>query len=205
MDTWARIVNLRTALVEQLSNLPAERWDSPTLCPGWRVRDVVAHLILPSRMPSVNGVMGLARSGFSLRGYIHNDAIHRGSMPLADLVATFREAVDRETLPPGRSPENLLADLFIHSQDIRRPLVLPWQYEPEVLTTVAHTIITDQALGVPERVAGLALGATDVAWSTGTGQPVTGPAEALILAMSGRRAALAELSGAGLPALGGRR
>lgn len=205
MDTWARIVTLRTTLVEQLSNLSAQQWDLPTLCPGWRVRDVAAHLILPPRMPAMSGVMGLARSGFSLRGYIHNDAINRGSMPLADLVVAFREAVDRQTLPPGRSPENLLVDLFVHSQDIRRPLGLPWRYEPDVLTTVAYTIVADQALGVPERVAGLTLSATDVEWSTGNGQPVTGPAEALVLAMSGRRAALADLSGTGLSTLGGRR
>jgi uncharacterized protein (TIGR03083 family) len=39
----------RRELAEVLMDLPAERWDEATLCAGWRVREVVAHMTMPYR------------------------------------------------------------------------------------------------------------------------------------------------------------
>ena len=208
--TWASVAALRAELIDQLDELPDDAWDGPSLCPGWRVRDVVAHTILPERLSLVGGVVGLARAGFSLRRFLHLDAIRRGSAPLEELVASFREAIDRQVPPPGRTPQHLLDDLYVHASDIRRPLGLTApsgsvSYDPAVLTGIAEAVAVDDGLGVPARIEGLALIATDIPWTHGDGATVSGPIEALILAMTGRTVVHPELSGDGLALLAERR
>lgn len=207
--TWTRVVALRTELIDQLAALPAERWDEPSLCSGWRIRDVVAHTILPERFSGLRGFIGLARAGFSLRRYVHNDAVTRGSAPLDALIGSYRDAIGRRTTPPGRTPQHLLDDLFIHTQDVRRPLALhappvSLSHDPGALTAIAQAVATDGGLGAPKRIAGLRLTATDIHWITGDGDEVTGPAEALILAMSGRDIVIPELEGPGVAILAAR-
>lgn len=204
MDTWDRVAALRTEFVAQAEELTPAEWDAPTLCEGWRVRDLVAHLILPDRFSPLGGLAGLIRAGFRLDRFIHRDAIRRGSVPVPDLLASYQAGIHRRSVPPGRQPANVLADLVIHLQDIRRPLGLPWSYDMELLRTVASTIHPDKKLGVPKRVAGLSLRATDTGWAAGNGAEVTGPLEALILAMAGRPVTLPALAGTGMAVLAAR-
>jgi len=204
MDTWDRVAALRTELAAQAQELTAAQWDAPSLCAGWRVRDVVAHLILPVGFSPWDGLGSLVRAGFRLEHVIYRDAVQRGSAPAAELLASYRAGIPRRSVPPGRKPANVLADLVIHLQDIRRPLGLPWSYDPELLDQVAGTVHPDKGLGVPGRVAGLSLRATDSRWAAGQGAEVSGPLEALILAMAGRPAALPELAGQGAAVLAAR-
>lgn len=201
MDTWNWLATVRQGLLDQLVELPSERWDAETLCSEWRVRDVVAHTIFPERLLSLPVVAGIARAGFNVDRYLKDDAIRRGSAPIADLIAEYRGAVHRRTWPGG--PEHLLADVFIHAQDIRRPLGLSWGYDPEPLLRVLAHVTAGRK--VKAKIAGLRLRATDVEWSSsagdGAGDLVTGPAEALILALAGRTVALPDLSGPGVRAL----
>jgi len=204
MDTWDRVFVLRSEFATQAEALAPTDWDAPSLCEGWRIRDVVAHLILPERFSGLGGLGGLIRSGFRLDRYIHQDAIRRGSVPVADLMASYRAAIPRRSVPPGRRPINVLVDLVVHLQDIRRALGLAWSYDAELLETVASTIYADTGLGVPKRAEGLALRATDTAWKAGEGALVAGPLEALILAMTGRPVTLPELTGPGAAVLAAR-
>ena len=204
METWDRVAALRTEFAAQAPDLTPAQWDAPSLCQGWRVRDVVAHLILPEGFSPFAGLGSLVRAGFRLERAIYRDAVERGCAPVADLLASYRAAIPRRSVPPGRRPANVLADLVIHLQDIRRPLGLPWRYDPELLDQVAGTVHPDKGLGVPRRVAGLSLRATDSRWAAGNGAEVSGPTEALILAMAGRPAALPELSGPGSAVLAAR-
>ena len=41
---WQHIDNERAWLADLLESLPQEAWQQPSLCEGWRVRDVGAHL-----------------------------------------------------------------------------------------------------------------------------------------------------------------
>jgi hypothetical protein len=90
----------------------------------------------------------------------------------------------------------------IHSADIRRPLGMSREYPEEALTRVADFFKgSNMLIGAKRRIDGLTLRATDTGWSTGNGPEVTGPHLSLILAMTGRSAALADLSGEGLSTL----
>lgn len=210
-DTWSTVSRIRTELAEQLAALPEHAWDTPSLCAGWRVRDVVAHMTLPEGFPTgpgaaATGLVTFARARFSLARMIHDDAVSRGSAPVPEVLAAFRAGIDARSTPPGRRPQHVLDDLYVHVRDVRRPLGLDVPADsatrdPQVLTDILATVAGDRGLGTPRRIAGLRLIAADVSWEHGTGPVVEGTAEALLLAMTGRPGALGDLSGAGLPVL----
>ncbi len=86
----------------------------------------------------------------------------------------------------------------MHSEDIRRPLGLTGQTDPEALRACLDMYVKSTfPVGGKMRIAGLRLDASDLDWSHGDGTEVTGPAISLILAMTGRRAGLSDLSGPG--------
>jgi uncharacterized protein (TIGR03083 family) len=64
MDTTVRdmIAAQRAEPAEVLAALPAPRWDEPTLCAGWRVREVVAHITMPFRFSGRRFALELAKS-----------------------------------------------------------------------------------------------------------------------------------------------
>jgi uncharacterized protein (TIGR03083 family) len=52
----------RAELAEMLGELREEQWDQPTLCAGWRVREVVAHMTMPFRLSPAGFVAGMLRA-----------------------------------------------------------------------------------------------------------------------------------------------
>jgi hypothetical protein len=99
-------------------------------------------------------------------------------------------------------PVNMLADTVCHSADIRRPLGIKRSAPEDTVVEVAESLKgVGFPVGASKRIAGLRLTATDVAWSTGNGPSVEGPAESLILAMAGRPAGLDDCTGDGVAVL----
>jgi uncharacterized protein (TIGR03083 family) len=88
--------------------------------------------------------------------------------------------------------------VLIHGQDICRPLGIRRELPPAHLLAVAEFVKDDvQRFGAKKRIEGFTLRATDMDWSHGQGPAVLGPAEALVMMMAGRSAALDDLSGEG--------
>jgi hypothetical protein len=107
----------------------------------------------------------------------------------------------RTTSPPGPT-EAMLGEAIIHGEDIRGPLGIYRDYPTEAVVRVADFFMGSNLLiGSKTRITGLTLRATDTQWSTGSGPEVSGPILSLALAMTGRSAALADLSGDGLATL----
>jgi uncharacterized protein (TIGR03083 family) len=202
MEVWDMVRDERTELADLLDTLTPELWDAPTLCEGWRVRDVTAHLVEAATMSKAEMLGAALKTGFRINTMLDREARRLGASPPAQLVGTLREIAGSHNLPPGTKPVHLFADLVIHTQDIRRPLGKPREIPPERLRTVLDVEAT--GFGSKKRVRGLRLRATDVDWSAGSGPEVSGPAEALIMAVGGRPAALADLAGDGLPTLASR-
>src|SRR4051794_36640525 len=121
----------------------------------------------------------------------------------AELAQGLRDNADNPFRPPIVGYPGQLTDLQVHGQDMRRPLGLPHGLRLERLRVSLDFLVGGRAVGFTprRRVAGLRFEATDLDWSTGTGPLVAGPAEALMLAMTGRGVALTELDGAGVPIL----
>jgi uncharacterized protein (TIGR03083 family) len=140
-------------------------------------------------------------SGFSLRKMQAKDIVtEKGATP-SDTLARFKAEVESSKHPPGPGP-TWLGEVIVHSEDIRRPLSVAHAYPADAVVQVADFYKgSNLVIGAKRRIAGLRLRATDTEWSTGEGPEVTGPILSLLVAMTGRKAALEDLSGDGVEAL----
>jgi len=103
--------------------------------------------------------------------------------------------------PPGPTL-SWLGEALVHAEDIRRPLGIAHDHPLASVTAVTEFYAGSNVLiGGKRRVSGLTLQATDTEWSLGSGPIVAGPARALMLAATGRKAALDELTGPGVATL----
>jgi uncharacterized protein (TIGR03083 family) len=206
-DLWATIADERGALAADLADLTPAQWDTPSLCPGWTVRDMVAHMSTTASMTPVKFFLGMAQAGFNFDKFANNQvAKHLGPDPAATL-DEFSGLQHSTSAPPGPKT-SWLGEVLVHGEDIRRPLGISHSYPPDAVRQVIDFYKGSNALiGSKNRVAGLALHATDHDWQHGQEDPearVEGPLLSLLLAMTGRAAACDDLAGPGVPTLRGR-
>ncbi|MCP3805110.1 maleylpyruvate isomerase family mycothiol-dependent enzyme [Allokutzneria sp. A3M-2-11 16] len=197
-STMTLAVRERADFADFLDKLAPEQWDLPTLCAGWTVREVVAHVISYDVIGWRGAFGRLARGRFSLH---RANAIGVAEYADTDLVALFRTYARPRGLTTAFGGRIALVDGMIHQQDIRRPLGLPREIPHDRLLVALRFALFAPPLGAGKQVRGLTLTATDVEWSHGSGPEVRGPGEALLMAIAGRCAALPELTGPGVPLL----
>lgn len=187
----------RADLLALLTTLTPDQWRAPSLCAGWSVRDVVAHVFSYDEL-STRGLLGrLLRSGGRTgRANAIGLAAHAGHGP-DDLIALAGRHLLPRGLTAGFGGRIALTDGLIHHQDIRRPLGLPREIPADRLLTVLRFARTAPTIGAARRIRGLTLTATDLPFTTGRGPTVEGPAEALLMAMGGRRGTVEDLAGPG--------
>jgi len=203
-EIWPTIHTERAALATDLESVPASDWDKQSMCDEWTVRDVLAHMTGTAKISPVAFFGKIITSGFSLKKLQEKDIAElRGTNP-SDTLANFKAEVNSSKHPPG-PVDTWLGEVIVHSEDIRRPLGIKHEYPPEALTRVADFYKgSNLVIGTKKRIEGLQLRATDVDWSYGEGPEVSGPMTALLLAMAGRKGAIADLSGAGVETLSSR-
>ncbi len=201
MDIWAVIHAERKALASELGSLDADRWSTQSLCVEWTVRDVVAHMTATAKITPAAFFPKLASSGFKFtRMQARNVAAEIGDSP-AETLARFEAVMNSKAHPPGPL-DTMLGEVIVHSEDIRRPLGIRHDYPSDALVQAASFFKgSNLIIGTKRRIAGLTLSATDADWSSGSGPEVTGPILALVVAMTGRKAAADELSGEGVATL----
>jgi len=195
-------------LAERLADLDDEQWNSPSLCAQWRIRDVLAHLTAGAEGAFGVGAIfgGMLRHGFNYNRWVAADGQVRGQQDPAVVLEALRNAAANRRALPGARPVRSLMHVLVHGQDMCRPLGIKRDLPEAHLVPVADFVKDDvRIFGAKKRIAGLRLTATDMDWSHGSGPEVTGPAEALVMMMAGRVAALDDLSGEGTAALVARR
>jgi uncharacterized protein (TIGR03083 family) len=198
---WGYVSAERRNLLALLQELRPDEWDAPSLCTGWRVRDVVGHLTMATDTPISSAVVGLVRAGFDVDRFLARAAVHRGSVPLTTLLSGWRRAVDSRRTPPGGTAGQMLVEVVSHAQDVRLPLARPRQTPPERLRAALDTAVRlGGPFGSRQRAAGLRLVADDLDWTAGDvdDPEVRGPGDPLLLGLLGRSVAHEELTGAGL-------
>lgn len=201
---WQVIEQQRLLIADRLADLTPSQWETMSLCTAWRVRDVAAHLTLaadPPALPAMVAEVVRARGGFDrLNAAL---AIGRAARSTEQLVADLREHASSRTIPIVTNQRNLMLDVLVHSQDIALPLgrELPMPGDA-VVASVDRAWVMGWPFWARRRLRGLRLSATDATWSAGAGAPVSGPARALLLLLTGRvAAALPELTGSGVGVL----
>jgi len=198
---WPLIHGEREALVDDLGALTDEQWATASLCPGWSVRDVLGHLIATAKTTQGAFFINLARAGFRFNDMSDRLIAAEATAAPADGLAELRRHLTDTTHPPG-PVEAMLGEAVVHGEDIRRPLGIKRAYPPEAVTRTADFLKGSNLLiGTKRRIAGLGLRANDLEWAAGSGPEVTGPALSLLMAMTGRAAALDDLSGDGVATL----
>jgi uncharacterized protein (TIGR03083 family) len=200
--SWQVIAGQRLSLADLLEDLSDAEWETQSLCAGWRVRDVAAHVAMAPQVPSS---WSMLTDGIRARGSFHrlnHDAAvrHADSRSTERIVAELREFAYSRRLPVVTNYRNILFDILVHGQDIAIPLNRPHAMPPDAATAGATRVWT---MGWPfwaqRKLRGLRLAATDTGWTAGDGAEIRGPIDALLLLLTGRTAAaLPRLSGPGL-------
>jgi uncharacterized protein (TIGR03083 family) len=199
------IVDARRSLLGTFEGLDGDQWDVPSLCEGWRVRDVLAHLSLAARPvpPPGRYLRAIARARGSFNEANRALAVVDGGGSPSELVETFRGLVEAQRVaPPGPMRTAPFADVVVHSLDVRVPLGIDTAVPAD-----HHTITLDFLLGPMSRFFGgkgrpaARWVATDHDWSSGTGAEVRGTLADLVLALAGRGARADRLAGDGAAAI----
>ena len=176
------------ALADLLAGFPAERWDEPSLCEGWRTREVVAHMTMPVRYDQAAFMAELEACGFDFTRLSNTVAERDGSLPTETLVAQLRDSTLHAWEPPDGGVMGALSHLVIHGLDITVAVGAPRCFPDE-----AVVLILDQCTRGGKHVhfgtdvGGRTFVASDVDWSFGAGPELRAPAEELLLHVCGRR------------------
>src|SRR4051812_48136729 len=178
----------RAALVDDLERLDAAQWETPSLCAGWSVHDVAAHLVDTARTTRTGFVVSLARARFDFdRHNARGVARARGVSP-GETLARLRQVASRTSTPPAPL-DTRLVEQVVHGEDIRRPLGLTHVYAPQAVVRSLRLLArTPEAFGgAKQLLTRIRLTATDAGLTVGDGpSEVTGTALSLLMAVSGR-------------------
>ncbi len=196
---WRYVDTERARLAELLSGLNASEWETPSVCPGWTVRDVAAHVISSPQARVWPVVTGMIRARGDFNRFVFQEARRAGARYSGEeIVAQYREFEGSRRHPPGTTPVDPLLDVMIHTQDIAIPLGRELAMPVEAARAAADRIWTKSfPFKAQKRLAGFKFIATDVDWTVGEGEEVRGPIEPLLLLLSGRQTS--RLSGGQVP------
>lgn len=194
----------RRDFIDTLGTLTEEQWQAPSLCDGWRVVDVAAHLAWAPVVGVVEGGWALARNGFSMNRMIARSAIGWSERGRDAILHQLEENLRTDAKPLGMPVVAALADAVVHGLDVRRPLGLSSAVPAEALGPLADFVVgtpwpMNAMVGgsAKQRLSGVRLVASDIDWSWGDGAEVRAPSAALALVLYGRATGAADLAGPG--------
>ncbi|MGW2746211.1 maleylpyruvate isomerase family mycothiol-dependent enzyme [Streptomyces sp. NPDC001450] len=188
VDVRASIAAERRELADVLDGLTGDQWDAPTLCDGWRVRDVAAHMSVGFRYSFGSTALEFARAGGSLRRMTERLA-RRDAAALTphELAAALRDNARHPWKPPVGGPAAALGHDVIHGLDITVALGLARRVPQERLWIVLDTVAPRTLRFFKANLDGVELRATGLEWSYGTGTQVLRPAQELLLLAYGHK------------------
>jgi uncharacterized protein (TIGR03083 family) len=199
---FTAVAEERRNIATLIDGLDDAQLATPSLCAGWDIKTVAAHLV-SGFADSFWMFIGTAVFRGGMARAIDTLARRRAQLPTADIAAHLRRCADHPLSPPLFGPLDPLADILVHGGDIRLPLDIPYEPEPELAALALDFLTGPWPFGfVPlHRLRGISLRATDIDRRWRSGVEIRGPAAALMLTVSGRSALLHDLDGPGLPLL----
>jgi len=177
------------ALADLLESAGPGVWDEPSLCEGWRTREVVAHMTMPARYDGPAFMAELEACGGDFTRLSNMVAERDGALPAPVLLGDLRSAVLHEWQPPDGGEEGALVHCVIHGLDIVEAVPLDRRVPDAHISAVLGLVAVQGApnlFGID--LSDVELRADDLEWSSssGSGALVTGPAQALALVACGR-------------------
>ncbi len=191
---WDRTVAERQALASILRTLTPEQWEHPSLCPGWRVRDVAAHVISAPQLDwgaTLRVLPGLWRG---YHGMILRDGRRRGQASIDSILADYERYASVRRGPATVTEVEPLVDVLAHTQDIVRPLGIEHPMPADAAAVAADRARLLRMAG--RRTRGVRMVATDIDWQRGRGDRIEGPMAELLMLCTGRTPRWEQLCGA---------
>lgn len=203
---WQVIEQQRRAIADLLTDLSPGQWETPSLCAGWRVHEVAAHVALTPQPPPIGVMLGATiRARGNYNRLIDELTRYGADYPAAELISLLRANAASRKLPKLTNYRNILFDTMVHGQDIAIPLGRTIDIEPTAAAAAAaHAATIGWPVWDKHRLDGIRLVATDIDWTHGSGQEIRGPIIALLLLITGRTAAMDLLSGEGVTPMAAR-
>ena len=209
MDDLSEVIRSeRVAFIGFLEALTETEWAAPSLCAGWSVQDVAAHLAFAPAIGPGQSIVGLARAGLRINRFIADSARRAARRGTEAILRQLRANAATGARQVGMPQPAVLTDAVVHPLDARRPLEshrhVPTEAFGPVAELLAHTRWpASLVLGGSghHRIRGLRLVADDQDWTHGHGPEVHGSGETILLALAGRPVDPGELRGEGAATL----
>jgi uncharacterized protein (TIGR03083 family) len=199
--TWDLIHAERAALIDVLETLTPQQWATPSLCGNWTVHTVAAHILAGAEQTPGAFVRRFASNVFRFNTMVERDARHLSVLEPGEIIERLRARTTTTNRPPAPVMA-MLGEVVVHGADLRQPLGISGTTAPPAVIACLEMYKTANfPVGGKRRIRDLRLVATDVEWSYGNGPEVVGSGQSLLLAMTGREAGLAGLTGEGLSSL----
>ncbi len=199
---WDTAARVRREVADVVEGLSPEQLGASTLSGDWNPRQILGHLASFVELGLGQFLGQMARHRFDYDRAAMTIADRMAERPVDELLALLRDRADEKAWLPMFPEVMTVTDVIVHTQDIRRGVGLDGRPDDDVLRDALDFMVSNRMaknLGGP-KVDGLALSASDLDWSAGSGPAVEGPGEALLLALTGRDV-LDELSGEGVQRL----
>lgn len=184
------------ALAETLGSISEAQWDTPSLCEGWRVREVIAHVTMAARYSDEEFVAKLAEIDFDFTRLSNQIARRDAELATSELVANLHSDLMHHWTPPGGGQHGALNHILVHGLDATVPLGLPRRAPQDSLRVILDDLTqggVHDAFGVD--IDRRSLQATDLDWSFGAGPTLRGAGQDLVLAICGRALPVGKLEG----------
>lgn len=183
-------------IVDLLEELNEDQWNAMSLCEGWRVRHVAAHLV--SRELTTMQILGKA-----LR-YLGNvdraidasarDISNRFTDP--EVVEQLREMIGHRVVNKFVTPHDVMVEMLVHGLDIAVPLGVDLEQPEDAMIAAIERMVKaagttkGKTQGGGVSLAKVTLKATDADWSHESADPDAeikeGTLAGLLLYVTGR-------------------
>jgi len=196
------VARLRRRFADRIEALDQTAWNTPSWCAGWRVRDVLAHLVSGAEATPLSMTRDILRSGLRPDRAVSEPAKRLSHVPVPELADRLRMAAEGGFRPPGFPAAMGLGDVLVHCADALRPIGLDVDAPPADAAPVLEAYWRRGRMVVhsaPQE--GRCLVATDLDWTKGSGPEVRGKAMDLMLLVANRLQVLPCLEGPGLDGL----
>ncbi|MEV0901105.1 maleylpyruvate isomerase family mycothiol-dependent enzyme [Actinoplanes sp. NPDC049802] len=184
--TGALVAHTYERLAGLLAAAPEPVWDAPSLCDGWLVRHVIAHLTMPVWLTPERFGAEMAAAGGDFTVLSDTVAARDGALPTADLLGRLRSPRLHTWQPPGGGAAGALSHAVIHSLDVTVALDRPAVAPAEARVAVLGLLTAAGGTMFGTNLSGVRLEATDITWAWGTGRPLQADSGALVALLSGR-------------------
>jgi uncharacterized protein (TIGR03083 family) len=184
----AAVIGERTDLAEVLAGLTPEQWGQPSLCVGWRTREVVAHMTMPFRLPKRRFLSGMIRARGNFDRFADRQA-HADTETMSDqeLLAQMRDNIEHPWRPPGGGIVGALSHDVIHGLDITVALGIPRVVPVDRIALILREARERNVKYFGTDLSNVRLEATDLDWTFGDGKALHGRGQDLLLVIAGRR------------------